>query len=522
MKNNFNGNSSNASAPRLTIEDCIAIGKAKAASDLPYVSTPASEAEADRKIAEMNAEVALFEETGVKADWLKGDDAKGETKGAAANADAGSAKGYHFWEDTPHQVELKADRSERHVRSVDSLVKEAMQEAARWETTQPFLGSEKEYAEIYRRHVERNVMLQVERNQLPEEWTLKLLKTQTLGDILAADLPSREPMLQPWFRQGDASMLFAPAGVGKSWLSMCVGLAVAGGGTIKGLDWFSEVKQKVMLLDGEIPLNDLVDRMKIVIEDEWIEGLDKGAAEENFMLLSRLGQATDGGFIDLTETKTHDMIEKYCLKEKVKLLVMDNFTTLSQNIGDENAAGSFRMLNAFVSRMKRHGVSVLLVHHSNKDSSSYRGSSALAVIYDSIIGLHKVVSPKETEGSTGTIFRMAFEKLRSRQSKATETREIAMGPFGYSTREGLEADEHLNTVVQYVKHAAARGDTLSINGIAQGVNLNRLTVEKKVVIAMDAGMLEHQMVRKVIPKLPKVILDALGRSPCVRAGSTEF
>ena len=140
-------------------------------------------------------------------------------------------------------------------------------------------------------------------------------------------------------------MIYAPAGLGKSFLTLTIAMAIAGGGTIKGLNWKAEGRRrkerkspgeeptKVLYVDGEMPTPDLSERMKMILEGEWIEGLDLGAMRENLVLFPRLGQPDDDGFIDLAKEEHHKIIGNHAVKEGVKLVVFDNLSTLTERYG---------------------------------------------------------------------------------------------------------------------------------------------------------------------------------------------
>ena len=57
-------------------------------------------------------------------------------------------------------------------------------------------------------------------------------------------------------------MLYAPRGVGKSWLSLSIGLAVAGGASL--LRWSAPRQRNVLYIDGEMPLVSLQERLKAI------------------------------------------------------------------------------------------------------------------------------------------------------------------------------------------------------------------------------------------------------------------
>jgi hypothetical protein len=51
-----------------------------------------------------------------------------------------------------------------------------------------------------------------------------------LQDFLALQVPRREMLLAPILPERSLAMLYAPRGIGKSWLGLTIGLAVASGG----------------------------------------------------------------------------------------------------------------------------------------------------------------------------------------------------------------------------------------------------------------------------------------------------
>ena len=57
-------------------------------------------------------------------------------------------------------------------------------------------------------------------------------------------------------------MLYAPRGIGKSWLGLSIGLAVAGGSSL--LRWKAPEPRRVLLVDGEMPLTDLQSRLAFI------------------------------------------------------------------------------------------------------------------------------------------------------------------------------------------------------------------------------------------------------------------
>src|SRR6185369_3102076 len=77
----------------------------------------------------------------------------------------------------------------------------------------------------------------------------------SLQDFLALELPPREMLLAPILPERSLSMLYAPRGIGKSWLGLTIGLAVSSGSPV--LQWTAPGPRRVLFVDGEMLLSDL-------------------------------------------------------------------------------------------------------------------------------------------------------------------------------------------------------------------------------------------------------------------------
>jgi hypothetical protein len=84
-----------------------------------------------------------------------------------------------------------------------------------------------------------------------------------LQDFLALQVPPREMLLAPILPERSLAMLYAPRGVGKSWLGLTIGLAVASGSSV--LRWNAPSPRRVLLVDGEMLLSDLQTRLNLIL-----------------------------------------------------------------------------------------------------------------------------------------------------------------------------------------------------------------------------------------------------------------
>lgn len=78
------------------------------------------------------------------------------------------------------------------------------------------------------------------------------LKSIGFDDFLAIDMPPREMLLDPILPERGLAMLYAPRGIGKTLLSLSIGLAVASGSPL--LRWRAPRQRRVLYVDGEMPL----------------------------------------------------------------------------------------------------------------------------------------------------------------------------------------------------------------------------------------------------------------------------
>src|SRR4030095_4351363 len=115
-----------------------------------------------------------------------------------------------------------------------------------------------------------------EDNELPDPRELKLLK---LSELLALELPPREPLLDPVLPVRGLPMLPASRGIGKTYLALTIGYAVAAGD--EALRWTAPVPRRVLYIDGEMPLEALQQRLAAVVGSA-----NKQAAPDFFNLLA--------------------------------------------------------------------------------------------------------------------------------------------------------------------------------------------------------------------------------------------
>ena len=106
----------------------------------------------------------------------------------------------------------------------------------------------------------------------------KGLKVLNAEEFLKADFPERGQMLAPWLPEGLA-MIFAPRGVGKTWIGLGASHIVAGGGQF--LKWKAPRPRRVLYIDGELPAVLLRNRYA-----EIVRSLRTDIEPENFKIVA--------------------------------------------------------------------------------------------------------------------------------------------------------------------------------------------------------------------------------------------
>ena len=194
------------------------------------------------------------------------------------------------------------------------------------------------------------------------------LKSQTAEELLARWFPERTIIIDPWLRGEETCVVWAASGVGKTMFSLSLAMAVAGGGCLG--DWSAPEPRKVLYVDGEMNIRDLQERIRLMMHQKSILTSDQATwAGQNLTIIARQDQ-DDQEFYDVTNTDHQKALIKRVKNDGFELVILDNFTTLSTGLDDENDATAFKQVQELFMELKRAGVATILVHHANKGGRS--------------------------------------------------------------------------------------------------------------------------------------------------------
>lgn len=241
----------------------------------------------------------------------------------------------------------------------------------------------------------------------------------TIEELFAREDVEREYLLKPFFKERQPIMIYSRTGLGKSFFTLSIALAIAGGGGFAG--YVAPKPRKVAYFDGEMSLEDLQSRIKSLIA---LMKLDRKIVNDNFNLIPRTHQDIKKSLPDLNSEEEAELIIDYVRKYNIDVAVFDNYSTLVNSVEDENSASGFNNTMNLLQELSKCGTASILVHHSGKNNSksNYRGSSKMAVLMESIIKLDDNPNAKFDEVS----FKVLFEKFRQKQTQETLDRVLTL------------------------------------------------------------------------------------------------
>ena len=147
---------------------------------------------------------------------------------------------------------------------------------------------------------------------------------------------------------------------------------------MKFLKWNASKPRKVLHCDGEMPAIALRERF-----DQIMRGASVLPEPSLLNILS--ADLIDLGIGNLASPEIQS--ELNLLLDGVELLVLDNISSLTSVIRD-NDAESWGPIQEWLLRLRRRGVSVLIVHHAGKGGQQ-RGTSRREDVLDTSISLRR-------------------------------------------------------------------------------------------------------------------------------------
>ena len=301
------------------------------------------------------------------------------------------------------------------------------------------------------------------------------------GDQLTAlSVPQRPRLLDEWLCRGDLGFIFAPRGVGKTWISMALPHAISAGLPL-GKWQAGEEKASVLYLDGEMPLELSKSR------HTWLkhDGGDVAYLHHD-MLFEKIGRT-----LNIADPEHQQAITTLLIETGRNLLVLDNLSCLASGV-DENKGLAYEPIAAWLLDLRRRKITVVMVHHAGREGFM-RGHSKREDAASWIIELRDA----KDEGQEGARFISHFAKP-SRNTGHT----IPDLLWHFTTDEAAARTEILcepaeeseyETMLRHIKDGV---DTVS--DLAEQMGKGKGTISKWVKRGMDSGKIKRTTDKRIL------------------------
>ncbi len=225
------------------------------------------------------------------------------------------------------------------------------------------------------------------------------------------ELPPRKPLLFPWIYEGDLILISGNAGVGKSWFSMELCSAIQNGRSAFNGLWNNaeseELKKEVvktLYVDGEMHWKDII-RM----------GNQLGFNKNGKGILSKtlLDFKDVTPTLNLNEEEIRILLYEIITKSGFKFVVLDNLFSLWAGV-DLDSAKEWNPTNQWLLKLRAKGVTVCLLHHTNKSGGQMGSQSKLFNLNTALI-LEKAKPQRfNDDGEEIAAFYIKVEKMRAK------------------------------------------------------------------------------------------------------------
>ena len=293
----------------------------------------------------------------------------------------------------------------------------------------------------------------------------------TAAELLGMTFPPRENLLSPWLPRQGLCMIYAPRGLGKTWVAMALANAIASGG--KFLSGHAPEPRRVAYIDGEMPGAVLQERLSAIMAGS---GTRPPSPDYLQFIASDLHR---DGIPDLSTAEGQEQFEP--LLEETDVAIIDNLSTVMRN-GRENESDSWIPVQEWALRQRRAGRSVVFIHHAGKGGNQ-RGTSKREDILDTVISLRR---PPDYEAEQGARFHFVFEKARGITGDDVVPLEASLVMRDGAARweYGTLANAEMDTAI------VLKGDGLSVREIADEMELSKSKVQRLLSKAKSEGLID--------------------------------
>lgn len=195
---------------------------------------------------------------------------------------------------------------------------------------------------------------------------------------LSKDAPPTDWLVEDFAVRHEATVLAGDGGVGKSFITMQLALAVASG-QATFLDLAIKRHGRVLYVDEENSADLILQRLNALSRDMFGEGTLPPQVRENLEYLWYAG-------VDLLNEP--EKLREEALDLQPELVIIDSLSRVALGAEENSNPDMTKLMRAGVVPIARDtGAAVILVHHTDKDGRGPRGASAIRNSADQVISV---------------------------------------------------------------------------------------------------------------------------------------
>lgn len=301
---------------------------------------------------------------------------------------------------------------------------------------------------------------------------------EDMHDIAELEIPERELIVAPWFKERQLGLIYAKRGIGKTYFTLSIACAVATGTELFG--WEVPKARRVLYIDGEMDLSDL--RLRI---GGILAGRNAALGRGMLSILSRDRMMSLGKRLSyLIDGDTRRAVLG-AIPEGTEVVVLDNLSCLVG--GEENDAQAWDAVQDLILELRFRGIAVIMIHHAGKGGQQ-RGTSRREDVLDFSINLAQIGSDDEAEAGRFTVVWSKRRGFSAQDAPSFEARlDVAEdGTVTWSSADAGATDED-KVVDGWFELMNEKGKAPSYRELAEYLDMSKSTVHRLAIRAREGG-----------------------------------
>lgn len=303
-------------------------------------------------------------------------------------------------------------------------------------------------------------------------------KSLSAQEILNKKIEPAPAVSEPLLSKGEALMLWAESGVGKSLFTLHWMLALSSGKTFG--PWKTSSPQTVCYLDMEMSASEIHGRILQCSKNTYCSK----AGLNNFHVISNAfqnNQKHDDERFDLNVSSSIEQLVSTLKKIKADYIVIDNLTTASDSIVSENDAAAMKSVLKNIKGIVNEGFGLILIHHSTKANGSYRGSGSLEAIF------HTVIRAESIKNDDGPCLDVVARKSRNGRFRVGDK-----WRWTFSNNRWSETESDDLARMSHILSTLENGSFRSQKELASALGVSAVQVSRDKNSLIDRGMITKE------------------------------